>query len=684
MLALAVMTSGIGLAVLAPMASAGTATMSEEGRAFSYTVAAGETAIVTVQQTPSGAGVPALTITDTAPGATLTAGQGCVASAGPPAALICNTSMLQRVGVIGGSGSDVIITNVRVQAGIEGGAGDDLLVGGSAGDNIQGGPGVDRMFGGKGADQIKTEGCGDLVDAGPDSDGIDMAGGGGVIDGGDGDDTFSFRVPDCATGNDIRGGAGTDSVVVTGDQPHAPSWPSPGVATFDGVADDGPVDSPSSNLRPDIENFYGGFEDDYIAGTSAANVLSGSYGDDVIDGGTGADRISGGGGEDAIDYSSRTQPVQVNLPGANLESSFNGEAGEADTLFDIEDIYGGSGNDTLAGNGGQNVIDGGPGADFINGGEGPDYVDYSYRVLPVTVDLTNTGPVNGAQGEHDTIAGVEGALGGSGDDRIIGNDLDGVLLGFDGDDYIADEGGEDLIDGGAGSDTIRAIDDFYDIVFCGDDNDSASVDDDDDADVDCEDVSHPSGPAVPVPTGPLADTKIFSAPTGVVGGRGVVNFGTGGPAAMFRCVLDGVQSTCSSPLVLNLKDGKHTLTITAIGTNGVADPTPVSTSWTVDATGPALKLSFPNASCYSTKGVEVRVRATDPLAIDRIGVLVGSKGVTGVKHGGVLRVKLTAKQLKKGPPIHLYAADALNNQSSKIVHIKACKPKPKKKKAKKH
>lgn len=49
---------------------------------------------------------------------------------------------------------------------------------------------------------------------------------------------------------------------------------------------------------------------------------------------------------------------------------------------------------------------------------------------------------------------IENASGGSGDDRIIGNDANNILMGGDGDDTIYGHGGDDIIYGQAGNDRI--------------------------------------------------------------------------------------------------------------------------------------------------------------------------------------------------------------------------------------
>src|SRR2546423_891367 len=76
-----------------------------------------------------------------------------------------------------------------------------------------------------------------------------------------------------------------------------------------------------------------------------------------------------------------------------------GAAGEGALVTNIENVNGGSGNDTLLGNASANVWDGGPGDDRLDGRAGPDRLvggagfdiaDYSSRSEPLRLVLDNT------------------------------------------------------------------------------------------------------------------------------------------------------------------------------------------------------------------------------------------------------------------------------------------------------
>ncbi len=93
---------------------------------------------------------------------------------------------------------------------------------------------------------------------------------------------------------------------------------------------------------------------------------------------------------------------------------------------------------------------------------------------------------------------------------------------------------------------------------------------------------------------PAAPT-ITSGPSGTT--RGNDSFAwTGESAATFQCRLDaGTYATCVSPTSLGtLPDGSHTYDVRAVDRAGNTGPA-VSRTWTVDATGPAIAITFPSA-----------------------------------------------------------------------------------------
>jgi predicted extracellular nuclease/2',3'-cyclic-nucleotide 2'-phosphodiesterase (5'-nucleotidase family)/Ca2+-binding RTX toxin-like protein len=182
----------------------------------------------------------------------------------------------------------------------------------------------------------------------------------------------------------------------------------------------------------------GGDGDDTLDGGDGDDVLDGGEGDDTLIGGAGNDRftdiagdneIDGGDGIDTVDYSADTAGMTADLA---LSEAYGDDTGY-DTITGVENLTGGSGDDTLIGDDGANVLVGNAGADVLMGGEGDD-------------------TLNGGDGADDLI-------GGAGDDTIVAGADDTVVAGA-GNDLVlisTDDGGPASIDGGEGDDTVRLV-----------------------------------------------------------------------------------------------------------------------------------------------------------------------------------------------------------------------------------
>jgi hypothetical protein len=113
----------------------------------------------------------------------------------------------------------------------------------------------------------------------------------------------------------------------------------------------------------------GGDGDDTIIGSAGADALGGGGGRDLLLPAGGRDTVRGGTGFDTASFCGTAAPVSLSLNGA----ADDGVAGEgADIAADVEDLVGGSGDDSLTGDSGSNRLAGGPGADVLDGGSGPD------------------------------------------------------------------------------------------------------------------------------------------------------------------------------------------------------------------------------------------------------------------------------------------------------------------------
>lgn len=223
--------------------------------------------------------------------------------------------------VRGGSGDDELrgtgAANTLIGNGggdtLDGLAGDDILSGGLGRDELFGAEGDDDLRGGDDLDTLEGEEGADVLEAGP---------GGGPLLGGGGND-------------ELLGGAGDDDL------------------------------------------FGGGGNDELLAG-AGDDALVGDEGDDTLDGGLGADvPIDGGAGADTLFYGDRTRNLSVDPePGGLFAPADDGEGGEGDQVLDtVENVTGGSGDDTLTGTGAANTLLGNDGGDVLNGLGGADVLE---------------------------------------------------------------------------------------------------------------------------------------------------------------------------------------------------------------------------------------------------------------------------------------------------------------------
>lgn len=287
-----------------------------------------------------------------------------------------------------GAGNDTLTaTDIDSDLNIDAGAGNDTITSGLGDDRIRGGAGDDVIDGSEGDDALQGDAGNDRLLGGLGDD---------VLSGGDGNDTL-----DGGEGNDtLYGDAGND--------------------TIDGGEGD--------------DRIYAGGGADFVYGGAGNDRVYGSDGNDEVHGGDGNDELHGEGGDDR-------------LYGDAGNDTFYGGVGN-DTLS------GGEGNDRLYGQDGNDVLIGGSGNDVLNGGTGIDTADYSDDTVGVTVNL-QTGTATGANAGNDTLSDIENAIGGSGDDTLIGNAAVNRLEGGAGNDRIVVGAGDTAI-GGIGNDSIEA------------------------------------------------------------------------------------------------------------------------------------------------------------------------------------------------------------------------------------
>jgi Ca2+-binding RTX toxin-like protein len=139
------------------------------------------------------------------------------------------------------------------------------------------------------------------------------------------------------------------------------------------------------------DTLFGGDDADMLYGEGGADRIFGDAGDDLIEGGAGndtavagagndmivagagdgndvyfGDEIGGGTGSDTLDMSAITAATTVDLgTGLNGHGSASSAQSGSDTLWGIENVATGSGNDRITAGNGVNIIDGGGGNDIF-------------------------------------------------------------------------------------------------------------------------------------------------------------------------------------------------------------------------------------------------------------------------------------------------------------------------------
>lgn len=204
------------------------------------------------------------------------------------------------------------------------GPGNNRILGEGGNDRICGGGGKDYIDGERGSDRASGDGGNDEVigDRGKDT----LFGGGG-----------SDRVTGGRGSDDLDGGGGARDRVF-GDEGN--DRVSGGAGARD-LVDEGLGDGPL--------------------------VSGGGGGYDIVVGNSGVDRIIGGGGKhDIANYATSTVALNVDLGSGRMSGA------ERERLSGIEDVIGGSGNDSLQGNAASNRLDGGLGDDSLQAAGGGD------------------------------------------------------------------------------------------------------------------------------------------------------------------------------------------------------------------------------------------------------------------------------------------------------------------------
>ncbi|KZD20585.1 DUF5801 repeats-in-toxin domain-containing protein [Tardiphaga robiniae] len=238
----------------------------------------------------------------------------------------------------------------------------DVMLGQSGINRMNGGDGDDALYGMAGNDILAGGNGNDFIDGGAGNDTIAGGAGNDTLVGGSGDDTFNYVIGD---GTDIVGGGlGTDTLAITGTS---------GDDTLTITVSGGVITTFNSSTLTGVE------------------IVT-------------ADLGSHGSAGDVLSYAGTTEGVAVNLA--------LGTATGFISVANIENVTGGSGDDTLIGNSGANALIGGIGNDVLTGGAGSDSLNGgtgndTFVFNAVAGTSTDSGRVNNGSNDtgQDTIVG---------------------------------------------------------------------------------------------------------------------------------------------------------------------------------------------------------------------------------------------------------------------------------------
>ena len=215
---------------------------------------------------------------------------------------------------------------------------------------------------------------------------------------------------------------------------------------------------------------------DTLIGGKQADLIEGGIDDDELHGGGGHDTLDGGGGNDKLYAEDGSVYAETMIGGSGDDTFYDSDTDAAKNL-----MQGGSGNDIFYEFGGADTIEGGTGIDLISFSLLPIVPGHPGILLNLANRAANINIDPGLEWRtlHDALGNllavpvdeIEGFIGTTGDDTMIGASIameffGGAgydhLIGSAGNDWLQGDGGADTLEGGSGSDTLLG----------GDDNDS--------------------------------------------------------------------------------------------------------------------------------------------------------------------------------------------------------------------
>jgi Ca2+-binding RTX toxin-like protein len=390
-----------------------------------------------------------------------------------------------EVEILNGTGSAALtLTGNEFNNTITGTGANDTLFGGAGNDTLNGGAGADTMSGGIGNDTYTVDNTNDVVleNAGEGTDTVNtsvnytLAAASEVefltattnanltLTGNEFNNTITS-----GNGNDtLTGGAGNDTLNAGGGNDRLVATVNDGNDAYIGGAGTDTYDLSGTSAGATV-NLGLGTSTSAQTGTdtlSGIENVTGSSGNDtfVASSGDGNNAYNGGLGADTYDLSGTTAAATVLLAQGTATSAQTGN----DTLTGIENVTGGSGNDTLGGDAQNNVLIGGAGNDVLNGNAGADTMIGSLGDDSYFVD--NAGDVvteAAGQGTDTVFASVNYSLSagqeieflranaGATGLALTGNEFANRLVGGVGNDTLDGGTGNDSLGGGGGNDIFK-------------------------------------------------------------------------------------------------------------------------------------------------------------------------------------------------------------------------------------
>jgi len=418
----------------------------------------------------------------------------------------------------GGSSATVTITIQGSNSSVPaiGSAGDDTLYGSGGNDRIDGGMGADKMFGGAGDDTYVVDNAGDQVTENPNAgtdtvessvtyilsanvENLTLTGNTAINGTGN---AFDNIIHGNSAANMLDGGAGADTMYGgAGDDTYVVDDAGDKVIENANEGTDTVRSSVSFTLGANVENLVlTGTGNINGTGNAGQNVITGNAGSNTLDGGGGGDTLQGGAGNDvyyvrnaadvivegagegtidtalaSVSYTLGANAQVERLAGAdsNLTTALNLTGNAYSHLIQgnngtniltggtgDDKLYGYAGDDFLYGSDGNDTLDGGTGNDKLYGGAGDDIYVVTDARAKIFENLNEGNDTVQASVDY-SLAGMSNIetliLTGSAA-RATGNAEHNTLIGNAGSNTLDGGGGGDTLQGGAGNDVYYVRD----------------------------------------------------------------------------------------------------------------------------------------------------------------------------------------------------------------------------------